>query len=356
MNILRRVEPFLPPLVGGLLIVVVLIGLIGTAIRNPQPHDIPVGLVGPAPAVQQISSSFATAAPGAFQFTTYASEQDARAAIDARTVDGVLVLGAGDPQLIVAGAAGDGAVGVITAAFTNVFKAQGKAPTVETVHPFASGDAHGLILFFVVVATQISTLASQAILLATAKAVSLGLRLGFTVVFGLLVGSTAMGMATWIAGGYGDGFWAAAGLVALTSMAIGSVVGGLIRLLAAPGISLAALLMVLSLVSSGGPVGVPAPAARAKESSPPLATTSASPVLTAPPSEPSQPRPRSTRPWCSTISSPRTPSFARPSGFRSTRRSSFQVWSRGGSTGSATGSFVSSWTPGTLRPEARCSV
>jgi hypothetical protein len=255
MNILRRVEPFLPPLVGGLLIVVVLIGLIGTAIKNPQPHDIPVGLVGPAPAVQQISSSFATAAPGAFQFTTYASEQDARAALDARTVDGALVLGAGNPHLIVAGAAGDGAVGVITAAFTNVFQAQGKALTVETVHPFASGDAHGLILFFVVVATLISTLASQAILLATTKAVGLGLRLGFTVVFGLLVGLTAMGMATWIAGGYGDGFWVAAGLVALTSMAIGSVVGGLIRLLGTPGIGLAALLMLLSLVSSGGPVG-----------------------------------------------------------------------------------------------------
>jgi hypothetical protein len=255
MNILRRVEPFLPSLVGGLLIVVVLIGLIGTAIKNPQPHDIPVGLVGPAPAVQQISSSFATAAPGAFQFTTYASEQDARAALDARTIDGALVLGAGNPQLIVAGAAGDGVVGVITAAFTNVFTAQGKALTVDTVHPFASGDAHGLILFFVVVATLISTLASQAILLATAKPVGLRLRLGFILVFGLLVGLTAMGMATLIAGGYGDGFWAAAGLVALTSMAIGSVVGGLIRLLAAPGIGLAALLMLLSLVSSGGPVG-----------------------------------------------------------------------------------------------------
>ncbi len=255
MNTLRRVQSLLPPLVGGLTIVIVLIGLIGTAIKNPQPHDLPVGLVGPAPAVQQISSTFATAAPGAFQFTTYASEQDARAALDARTIDGVLVLGAGNPQLIVAGAAGDGAVGVITAAFTNVFKAQGKAITVETVHPFASGDAHGLILFFVVVATLISTLASQAILLVTAKAVSLGLRLGFIVVFGLLVGLTAMGMATWIAGGYGDGFWAAAGLVALTSMALGSVMGGLIRLLGAPGIGLAALLMVLSLVSSGGPVG-----------------------------------------------------------------------------------------------------
>src|SRR6266852_9543585 len=109
MNMLRRVEAFLPPLVIGLLIVVVLIGLVGTAIKNPQPHDIPVGLVGSAAAVQQISSSFGTAAPGAFQFTTYGSEQDARTALDARTVDGVLILGQASPSLIIAGAAGDAA-------------------------------------------------------------------------------------------------------------------------------------------------------------------------------------------------------------------------------------------------------
>jgi hypothetical protein len=242
-----------PPIVGGLLIVVVFIGLIGTAIRSPQPHDIPVGLVGPAPAVQQMTSAFGTNAPGAFQFTTYASEQDARAALDDRSMDGVLVLGSG--TLIVAGAEGDGATGVITAAFTNAFKAQGNALTVETVHPFPSGDAHGLILFFVVVATLISTLASQAILFATVKVLGLGLRLGFIAVYGVLVGLTAMGMATWIAGGYGDGFWLAAGLVALASMALGAVIGGLVRFLGAPGIGLAALVMLLSLVSSGGPVG-----------------------------------------------------------------------------------------------------
>ena len=253
LNRSERLRGLVPPLIGGLLIVIVFIGLIGTAIRNPQPHDIPVGLVGPAPAAQQISSSFGTNAPGAFQFTTYASEQDARAALDDRSVDGVLVLGSG--TLIVAGAAGDGATGVITAAFTNAFKAQGKALTVETVHPFASGDAHGLILFFVVVATLISTLASQAILFATGKAVSLGLRVGFIAVYGVFVGLTAMGMATWIANGYGDGFWLAAGLVALASMALGAIVGGLARLLGPPGIGLAALLMLLSLVSSGGPVG-----------------------------------------------------------------------------------------------------
>src|SRR5260370_23144871 len=99
-----------PPLVGGLVIVVVFIGLIGTAIRSPQPHDIPVGLVGPAPAAQQISSSFGANVPGAFQFTTYASEQDAPAPLNDPSADGVLLLGSG--TLIVAGAAGDGATGV----------------------------------------------------------------------------------------------------------------------------------------------------------------------------------------------------------------------------------------------------
>jgi len=252
---MAMLESFIRPLLGGLLIVVVLIGLVGTAIKNPQPHDIPVGLVGPAPAVEQISSSFGAAAPGAFQFTTYGSEQDARAALDARIVDGVLLLGQGSPTLISAGAAGDAATGVITAAFTNLFKAQGKTLTIETVHPFANGDAHGLILFFVVLATLISTLASQALLLTNGKNLAFGLRLGFTAIFGVMVGLTAMGMATWIAGGYGDGFWAAAGLAGLASMAVGAVVGGLIRLFGAAGIGLAAFLMVLSLVSSGGPVG-----------------------------------------------------------------------------------------------------
>ena len=252
---MRTVESLARPLVVGLLIIVTLIGLIGTAIKNPQPHDIPVGLVGPAPAVQQISSSFATAASGAFTFTTYSSEQDGRAALDDRTVDGVLILGGSNPHLVIAGAAGDGATGVITGAFTNVFKAQGGGLTIETVHPFASGDPHGLILFFVVVAILISTLASQALVLATAKTAGLASRLGFIVAYGALAGFTAMGMATWIAGGYGDGIWAAIGLVALTSVTIGALVAGLARLLGFPGIGLAGLVMVLSIVSSGGPVG-----------------------------------------------------------------------------------------------------
>ena len=251
----RAFEAILPPLVGGLLIVVALIGLIGTAIKNPQPHDIQVGLVGPAPAIQQISGGLESKAPGAFRFNSYASVDAARAAIDARSVDGALVLGEGAPRLIVAGAAGDGVTGVITGALTSAFRGQGQALAIETVHPFASGDAHGLILFFVVLAVLISTLMAQALVWLRSDS-GLALRLVMVAVFAGLASLVGMGTAAWIAGGYGSGFWTAAGLVALASTAIGAVVAGSARLFGAAGVGLAALVVVLlDLVASGGPIG-----------------------------------------------------------------------------------------------------
>src|SRR6266700_2270755 len=134
-----RMEQVVPPLGGGLVLLVALVSLIGVAIRDPRPHDIAVGMVGPAPAVQQLKTAFASAAPGAFAFTGFGSEADA---------------------------AGDTVTGVMTTAFGNAFRAQGATVTVETVHPFASGDPHGLILFFVVVAVLVSTLVAQALAMA----------------------------------------------------------------------------------------------------------------------------------------------------------------------------------------------
>ena len=251
----RAAEAIVRPLLGGLLLLLALIGLIGTAIKNPQPHDIHVGVVGPAAAIEQISGGFESKAPGAFQFTSYGSVDAARAAIDARSIDGVLVLGAGGPRLIVAGATGDTVTGVITGALTNAFQAQSQTVTVETVHPFASGDAHGLILFFVVLAVVISTLVAQA-LVGLRSDIGLGARLVMLAVYAVLAPLVGMGTAAWIADGYGSGFWTAAGLVGLGSAAIGAVVAGSARLLGTAGVGLAALLVVLlDLVASGGPIG-----------------------------------------------------------------------------------------------------
>jgi hypothetical protein len=250
----QRMETYVAPLVAGLLALVTLIGLIGPAIKSPSPHDIAVGLVGPARAVDQISSAFTSNAPGVFTFTTYDSEADARAAIDARTVDGVLVVGQ-PPRLIVAGAAGDAVTAVITAALTSVFQKQGQTLSVETVHPFAPGDPHGLILFFVILAVFISTLIAQA-LAGLRRRARFATRALLVVAYAIVAAPAAMGMATWIAGDYGSGFWAATALVALAAAALGAVVAGCAALFGRPGVALAALVAVLlDLVCSGGPIG-----------------------------------------------------------------------------------------------------
>src|SRR5581483_11579485 len=152
--------------------------------------------------------------------------------------------------------AGDTSVGVMTAAFTNVFKAQGATLQVETVHPFAAGDAHGLILFFVIVAVIISTLIAQVVLFTLAASAGAAPRIGVAVVYAVLSGLTAMGLATWIAGDFGGDFWTATGLVMLASAAVGLAVAGFARLFGRAGIALAVLVVVLlDLVSSGSPGG-----------------------------------------------------------------------------------------------------
>jgi hypothetical protein len=254
-NSRERVETFVQPFVAGLLVLVALLGLIGPAIKSPAPHDIPVGLAGPPPVVQQISQAFAGSAPGAFDFTVYSSEADARAGIDSRAVDGALIIGPAGPHLVIAGAAGDSVTGIITSAFTKVFEAQGQTLTVETVHPYAAGDPHGLILFFVILAVLVSTLIVHA-LAGLRHGTGLATRFGLVVVYALVAAPVAMGVGTWIAGDYGPGFWTATALVALASAAVGAVVAGLAALLGRPGVALAGLIAVLfDLVCSGGPIG-----------------------------------------------------------------------------------------------------
>jgi len=241
-------ETYLQPLAAGLLALVTLIGLIGPAIKSPSPHDIPIGIV-------EGSTQTAFAANGPFSVTVYDSEHAARQAIDSRDIDGALVLGPGGPKLIVAGAAGDAVTGVITGAFTQLFQKQGQTLEVEVVHPFASGDPHGLILFFVVLAVLVSTLIANA-LAGLRREAGFASRLLIVLIFAVVSAPVAMGVATWIAGNYGSGFWTATALVALGSAAVGAAVAGAARLLGRPGVALAALIAVLlDLVCSGGPIG-----------------------------------------------------------------------------------------------------
>jgi len=257
MNYRHAIEPVAAPIAAGLVVLVTLLGLIGTAIRDPRPHDVPVGVAGPPPAAAQIVDGFNSKAAGTFRFTTYSSEAQARSALNARDIDAVLLLGAGPPKLIVAGAAGDAIAGLTTAVFTQAFAAQGAQLSVEVAHPFAAGDPHGLVLFFLVLATIVSTFVAHAILLVRGRGARLSTWLGVEAGWAAVAGLAGVGMAAWIVGGYDiAGAAAMAGLVALAALATGTVTAGLARLLDAPGLGLAGIVCVLlNLISSGGPAG-----------------------------------------------------------------------------------------------------
>lgn len=252
----KTIEESARPIVAGLVLLLTLIGLLGTAIRDPRPHDIAVGLNAPPPVAEQLTQAFAQAAPGAFAFTTYGRESEALAAIDRREVVASLIVGQAGPRLVVAGAAGDPIAGGVTAAFTNAFRAQGTELTVETVHPFQAGDPHGIVLFFLVLATLISSVVAGALTVMQASGRSWLTQVGILATYALSAGILGALATAWIVDGYGNGLWLVMGLVALLAFAVGSVVAASARILGPAGVALAALVVVLlGLVSSGGPLG-----------------------------------------------------------------------------------------------------
>jgi hypothetical protein len=249
-------EQTLRPVIGGLVILVTLMAILGLGIRDPRPHDIPVGIAAPAPLVQQLTTGFGQAAPGAFAFNTFASEAEARAALDERTVVAALVVDQAGPRLMVAGAAGDAISGGVTTAFTNAFRAQGQDLAVETVHPFQAGDPHGIVLFFLVLASIIAAAICGAL-----TAMGLGSRswVGSVATLGtyaVLAGVTGGLVAAWLADGYGGTLVGVMAVCALLSLAVASVVAAAGRLFGPVGIGLAALAIIpVGLISSGGPLG-----------------------------------------------------------------------------------------------------
>ena len=252
----HKMEQYARPVIGGLVILVTLLVLFGSALRDPRPHDIPVGLVAPQQMVDQLTQGFAQNAPGAFAFTSYLDEAEARSAIDQREVVAALIAGQTGPTLVVAGAAGDAIAGGVTAAFTNVFAQQGQTLAVEVVHPFGTGDAHGIILFFLILATVITSVICGALAVFLAPAARWAAVATVVVVYAICAGIVGALTASWLANDYGNAIVALMALLAVVSLVIGLVVAACARLAGPAGVGLAVLAVVLiGLISSGGPLG-----------------------------------------------------------------------------------------------------
>jgi hypothetical protein len=241
----------------GAIVAVTLLGIVFVtsfvgALHQPEPHGVPIAVVGPAQVVGQLRQAITQKAPGAFDLRGYESEPAARDALLSRDVDGVLVAESG--RLLVASAAGRVASTVITEVFRGAAQAQGRQFAVEDVVPLPPGDSGGASGMFYLLALLIPGLAI-AVLIAQ-MGVGVGARLGGLVVAALAVGLANAWLADVVFGALPGRFSGLAGLSAGIVLSIGLVVTGVMRVVGLAGVGLVALLFFpIGLPASGGPVG-----------------------------------------------------------------------------------------------------
>ncbi len=136
--------------------VVMWTGLFGlsylAALARPVPHRIPLAVVASAPAAARIVGALRLGAPVAIDPRGYRGLGQARSALLARRVDGVLAVGPAVETLYVAQAAGP-PIATVLGDVAGKLAAQQHVPLeVRDLVPLPGGDSSGLGLFYLVLA------------------------------------------------------------------------------------------------------------------------------------------------------------------------------------------------------------
>jgi hypothetical protein len=192
-----------------------------------EPRDLPVGVVGPPAAEKQLAAQ-----DGAFEVHRYTDEAAARDAIEDREVYGAFVVTSSGPKVLTASAAS-------TTVATMLTKAGHGAPVEDVVAaPKAASGLPSSVLPLVLAGSLTALLAS---LLTTSLLGRAGLITAGAILGGL---AAAPIVDSWL--GVVDGSWFAnAGVLSLTILAIASIVGGLDAMFGHAGATIGGLTMVI---------------------------------------------------------------------------------------------------------------
>ncbi|MGW0763464.1 ABC transporter permease [Streptomyces sp. NPDC002814] len=201
------------------------------------PHDLPLGVAGPAAATTQVEERLAQK-KGAFDVRRYADEAAARDAIEDRTVYGAIVVTPAGPALLTSTASSP----VVAQLLQQASADMNPVRTVDVV-PAPENDPRGAALNASVLPLALAGMA------AGAAVTFLGLR-GLRAVAALigaaaLVGITATAIAdNWLNVLTGS-WWAEAGSLGLATLAVSAAVAGLSALIGHAGTGLAAGVVML---------------------------------------------------------------------------------------------------------------
>jgi hypothetical protein len=208
------------------------------------PRDLPLGVAGPAAAVAQTEQRLSRH-EGAFEIHRYADEAAARDAIEDRTVYGAIVVTEQGPRLLTASAASP----MVAQLLQQAVAGDTPVPAVDVVAA-PEDDPRGAAFGASVLPLTLAGIA------AGSAVTLLGLR-GARAVAVLVAASALVGIAaaaithSWL-GVLTGHWWAEAGVLGLTSLAVAGAVAGLAALMGPAGIALgAAVVMLLGNPFSG---------------------------------------------------------------------------------------------------------
>lgn len=108
-----------------------------------EPHDVPVGITGPAPAVEGVQQALAAAQPEAFEVMGYPDADALREAVLDREAYGGFVLTPDGATVVVASGAGPVVAQLLTGVGDALAEQSGMPVTTQDVVPLPDGDPRG---------------------------------------------------------------------------------------------------------------------------------------------------------------------------------------------------------------------
>ncbi|MFF0499707.1 hypothetical protein ACFYU5_25135 [Nocardia aobensis] len=221
-------------------LITVLVTAFAWPTSNLAPRHLPVGVAGPAPAVEQVRQGLGALGDSAIDTTTYPDRLAAVQAIEDRDIYGAIVIGANGPEVLTASAAGPAVAQALSEAARSMSQRMqppasqqlSLTPVVNDVVAAPPADPHGAVFGLTLVPMVIGGLLTGAAL----SLLSLGrtARIGAAVAVALIAGFAVTAvLQTWLDVLTGN-YLANAGVVAL---AIGATALTLLGLRAAIGIA-----------------------------------------------------------------------------------------------------------------------
>ena len=233
------------PLVVGLLIGAVFVAVYLAAFHDPQPHRIPVAVVGEESVVTGLRAAVEQQGGDAVDLRPYSSAQAATAAVRNRTVLGALVIGAAAPDIVVAGANGSSVTETLQSAFGRAFPTPDRTPTTSDVAPLSPGDSRGFAVFYAAFGIVLGGFLFGQTSMQGGAALPFRWRAVSTLAFSLIAGLGVALLVRYAFDALPAPYFLTAAIIGLLALAVASSTAAMLELLGPAGTPIASLVLLV---------------------------------------------------------------------------------------------------------------